>query len=61
MLKSCGARGVGVASLVITVDEEHVKWARFFWAGGLLTEGMPHGLFRVQVLRTCLCKAWEPR
>jgi hypothetical protein len=45
MLKSCGARGVGVASLVITVDEENVKLARFFWAGGLLTEGMPHGLF----------------
>jgi hypothetical protein len=34
-----------VASLVITVDEEKAKWARFFCAGGLLTEGMPHGLF----------------
>jgi len=45
MLKSCSARGVGVASLAITVDEENVKWARSFWAGGLLTEGTPHGLF----------------
>jgi hypothetical protein len=45
MLKSCGARGVGVGSLAITVDEEHVKRARSLWAGGLLTEGMPHGLF----------------
>jgi hypothetical protein len=44
MLKSCGARGVGVASLAITVDEENVKWARSLWAGGLLAEGMPHGL-----------------
>ena len=34
-----------MASLAITVDEENVKWARFFWAGGLLTEGMLHGLF----------------
>jgi hypothetical protein len=45
MLKSCGARGVGVAILAITVDEEKVKWARILWAGGLQTEGMPHGLF----------------
>jgi hypothetical protein len=45
MLKSCGARGVGVASLAITVDEEKVKWARILWAGGLLTEGMPHEFF----------------
>ena len=41
MLKSCGARGVGVASLAITVDEEKVKWARTLWAGA----GVPHGLF----------------
>ena len=45
MLKSCGARGVGVASLAITVDEVKVKRARFLWAGGSLTEGVPHGLF----------------
>jgi hypothetical protein len=45
MLKSCGARGVGVASLAITVDEVKVKRARFLWAGGSLTEGEPHGLF----------------
>ena len=43
MLKSCGARGVGVASLAITVDEENVKWARFLWAGGSPTECVPHG------------------
>ena len=34
-----------MASLAITVDEEKVKWARILWAGGLLTEGMPHGLY----------------
>jgi hypothetical protein len=45
MLKSCGARGVGVASLAITVDEEKVKRARFLWAGGPPTECVPHGLF----------------
>jgi hypothetical protein len=41
MLKTCGARGVGVASLAITAN---VKWARFLWDGGLLTKGMTHGL-----------------
>jgi hypothetical protein len=47
MLKSCGARGVGVASLAIRVDEEKVKRARTLWAGvgGSLTGGMSHGLF----------------
>ena len=47
MLKSCGARGVGVASPAITVDEAKVKRARTLWAGvgGSLTEGLPHGLF----------------
>ena len=45
MLKSCGARGVGVASLAITADEEKVKRARFHWAGGSPTECVPHGLF----------------
>ena len=44
MLKSCGARGVGVASLEITVDEEKAKGTRFLSAGGSLTEGVPHGL-----------------
>jgi predicted nucleic acid-binding protein len=46
MLKSCGARGVGVASLTITVDEVKVKRARTLLAGagGLLTEGVRHGL-----------------
>jgi hypothetical protein len=44
MLKSYGARGVGVARLAITV--ENVRRARTLWAGdgGSLTEGMPHGL-----------------
>jgi hypothetical protein len=44
MLKSCGARGVGVARLAITVEK--VRRARTLWAGdgGSLTEGMPHGL-----------------
>jgi hypothetical protein len=37
MLKSCGARGVDVASLAITVEK--VMWARTLWAG------VPHGLF----------------
>jgi hypothetical protein len=43
MLKSCGARGVGVARLAITVEK--VRWARTLWAGagGSLTEGMPQG------------------
>ena len=47
MLKSCGARGVGVASLAITVDEVKVKRARTLWAGagGSLTGYVPHGLF----------------
>jgi len=47
MLKSCGARGVGVTSLAITVDEEKAKRARTLWAGagGSLTEGVPHVLF----------------
>jgi hypothetical protein len=46
MLKSCGARGVGLASLTIMVDEEKVTRARALWAGagGLQTEGMRHGL-----------------
>jgi post-segregation antitoxin (ccd killing protein) len=45
MLKSCGARGVDVASLTITVDEEKVTRARALWAGAsrLLTEGMRYG------------------
>ena len=44
MLKSCGERGVGVASLAIAVEK--VRRARTLWAGdgGSLTEGMPHGL-----------------
>jgi hypothetical protein len=37
MLKSCGARGVDVASLAITVEK--VMWARTLWAGA----GVPHG------------------
>jgi hypothetical protein len=43
MLKSCGARGVGVARLAIMVEK--VKRARTLWAGagGSLTEGMPNG------------------
>jgi hypothetical protein len=41
MLKSCGARGVGVARLAITVEK--VRRARA-GDGGSLTEGMPHGL-----------------
>jgi hypothetical protein len=45
MLKSCGARGVGVGSLAITVDEENLMRARSLWAGGLLTESMPHAPF----------------
>jgi hypothetical protein len=45
MLKSCGARGVGVASLAITVDEESVKLARALWAGESPTECVPHGHF----------------
>jgi hypothetical protein len=42
MLKSCGARGVGVVRLAITVEK--IRWARTLWAGagGSLTEGMPH-------------------
>jgi hypothetical protein len=46
MLKSCGARGVGVAGLTITVDEENMKRARALGsgAGALPTKGMPHGL-----------------
>ena len=46
MLKSCGARGVGVAGLTITVDEENMKRARALGSGAdaLPTEGMPHGL-----------------
>jgi hypothetical protein len=31
--------------VAITVAEEKAKWARFLWAGGSLTEGVPHGLF----------------
>jgi hypothetical protein len=44
MLKSCGARGVDVASLAITVEK--VRRAKTLWAdaGGSLTEGVPHGL-----------------
>jgi hypothetical protein len=44
MLKSCGARGAGVARLAITVEKG--RRARTLWAGdgGSLTEGMPHGL-----------------
>jgi hypothetical protein len=45
MLKSCGARGVGEASMAITVEQENVKWARFLWDGGLLTEVMTKGHF----------------
>jgi hypothetical protein len=46
MLKSCGARGVGVAGLTITVGEENVKQARALGSGAdaLPTEGMPQGL-----------------
>ena len=46
MLKLCGARGVGVTSLTIMVDEGKVTRARAPWAGasGLLTEGVWHGL-----------------
>jgi hypothetical protein len=46
MLKSYGARGVDVASLPTTVDEEKVTRARALWAGAsrLLTEGVRHGL-----------------
>lgn len=42
MLKSCGARGVGVARLIITVNEEKVKRARAPGAGAdrLLMEGV---------------------
>jgi hypothetical protein len=38
MLKSYGARGVGVARLAITIEK--AKRARTLWAGGSLTEGM---------------------
>jgi hypothetical protein len=41
------------------VDEEKVKWARILWAGGLLTECPTDSLWRI--LRTRLCKTWEPR
>jgi hypothetical protein len=43
MLKSCGARGVGVAGLV---GEENMKQARALGSGAdaLPTESMPHGL-----------------
>ena len=34
-----------MANLAITVDEEQVKRARTLWAGGSLTEYVPHGLF----------------
>ncbi len=46
MLKSCVARGVGVAGLTITVGEENTKQARALGSGAdaLPTEGMPHGL-----------------
>lgn len=44
MLKSCGARGVGVAGLTIKVDQENIKLARALGPGRSLTEGMPHGL-----------------
>jgi hypothetical protein len=46
MLKSCGARGVGVAGLTITVDEENMERARALGscAGALPTKGMPHSL-----------------
>ena len=47
MLKSCGARRVGVAGLRITVDEENMKLAKALESGAdaLPTEGIPHGLF----------------
>ena len=47
MLKSCGERSR--RGPTITVDEEKVKRPRFFWAGGSLTEGVPHGLFVEEV------------
>jgi hypothetical protein len=43
MLKSCGARGVGMARLPITVDEDKLERARTPRAGGL--PGKACGLF----------------
>jgi hypothetical protein len=45
MLKSCGERGVGVASLAITGTKRRLSEQGFLRAGGSLTEGVPHGLF----------------
>jgi hypothetical protein len=47
MLKSCGARRVGVAGLTTTVDEENMERAKALESGAdaLPTEGIPHGLF----------------